>query len=68
MTEDELGAWRGYLSLNPYNNDKEWEELDKENQSYYLQVYEEVKVAAQQLSDRIDKEVYSKLVDQEYWT
>lgn len=68
MNEDELGAWRVYLSLNPYNNDKEWEELDKENQSYYLQVYEEVKVAAQQLSDRIDKEVYSKLVDQEHWT
>lgn len=68
MTEDELGAWRVYLSLNPYNNDKEWEELDKENQSFYLKVYDEVKVAAQQLSDRIEKEVYSKLVDQEHWT
>lgn len=68
MTEDELGAWRVYVSLNPYNNDKEWEELDKENQSFYLKVYDEVKVAAQQLSDRIEKEVYSKLVDQEHWT
>lgn len=66
MTEDELGAWRVYLRLNMGSPSKKWEGLDKENQSYYLQVYDEVKVAAQQLSDRIEKEVYSKLVDQEY--
>ena len=68
MTEDELGAWKVYLRLNMGSPSKKWEELEEWDRQWYLDFYSEIKAAAQRLSDRVEKEVYSKLVDQELWT
>lgn len=72
MTEEELGAWRIYVRLEEFGNastlKESWHDLSYEEQQYYIRMYNNIQIAAQRLASDIDKQVFSKLVDQEHWT
>ena len=68
MTEDELGAWKVYLRLNMGSPSKKWEELDEWDRQWHLNFFNEIRNAVDLMNQEVEKSVYSKLVDQEFWT
>lgn len=70
MSKDEEGTIRLYTKMNNAFGDPKdsWDRLDEDHKDWYRTFYKAIQESAQELSDRIDKEVYSKLVDQENWT
>lgn len=71
MTKEEYKAWVMSLRLESYRPDnvpREWHELSDEEQRYYLNLSRHLDMAVQRLASDIDKAVFRKLIDQEYWT
>ena len=68
MTEDELGAWKVYLRLNMGSPSKQWEELEEWDRQWHLNFFNELRNTVDLMAQEVEKSVYSKLVDQEYWT
>lgn len=70
LTEEEEAAWRLYLKLQPIEPSpvRPWGFLDKDSQRFYLNLWRHIKAAADKLATTVEKEVYSKLVNQEHWT
>ena len=72
MNEEEIGAWKLYVSLEAeYGSGpikETWHDLDKESQEYAITLYRQIDSAAKRLADSIDKELFGRLVNQEHWT
>lgn len=68
MTEDELGAWKVYLRLNVGSPSKKWEELEEWDRQCHLNLFNETRNTVDLMAKEVERSIYSKLVDQEYWT
>ena len=72
MTEEENRAWVVYTRLLSYTEDStpcsSWHDLSDDEQKFYLNLSRHLDMAAQRLASDIDKAIFRKLIDQEYWT
>ena len=72
MTEEENRAWVVYMRMESYTPDAQlrssWHDLSDKEQKFYLNLSRHLDMAAQRLASDIDKAVFRKLIDQEYWT
>jgi len=69
VTGDDDAGRRVYYSLHLFHHSaRRWEELGDHEKEYYISISKGIQAAAERLADKIDKEVYSQLVDQEHWT
>ena len=72
MTEEENRAWVVYMRMESYTPDAQlrssWHDLSDDEQKFYLNLSRHLDMAAQRLASDVDKAVFRKLIDQEYWT
>lgn len=72
MTEEENRAWVVYMRMESYTPDAQlrssWHDLSDDEQKFYLNLSRHLDMAVQRLASDIDKAVFRKLIDQEYWT